>query len=137
MNRNVQWLDVPFPFSETGNIITAWNENTSVNSWVTNSTVIQNRPIRWRTTESVLINPRALACRGNHERLRRICVELRKAIERELHTRILQDVRDEVILMTPMISGLKILTPTYNFRTLSTMLVSAIGSLIVSTCLLE
>ena len=39
--------------------------------------------------------------------------------------------------MTPMTAGLKIMTPTDNLQTLSTMRVSAIGSLLGSTCLLE
>ena len=61
VNGSVQWLDVPRPFGETGNLTAAWTENTFVNSWGTNPTVIPNRPIRGRTTESVPINLRDLA----------------------------------------------------------------------------
>ena len=97
VNGSVQWLDVPRPFIETRNLTATWTENTLVYGWGTNPTVIMNRPIRRRKTESVPINLRDLSCQANHDRLRRIRVEWRQAIERELHTRILLDIRDEVL----------------------------------------
>ena len=98
MNGSVQWLYVTRPFSKTGIITVAWTENTFVSGLGTNPTVITNRPIRRRTTsESVPINLRDISCQSNHDHLRRICVERRQAIERELHARILLDIRDEVL----------------------------------------
>ena len=97
VNGSVQWIDVPRPFGETGNLTAYWTENTFVKSWGTNPTVIPNRPIRRRTTESVPINLRALSCRANHDRLQLIRVERRQSIDRELHAKILLDICDKVL----------------------------------------
>ena len=70
VNESVQWLDVPRPFGETGIATAAWTENTFINSWGANPTIIPNRPIRRRTTfQSVPINLRAFVCRANLDRL--------------------------------------------------------------------
>ena len=87
----------PVHLEKTGILTAAWTENTFVKSRGTNPTVIPNRPFRRRAIEDVPANPHTLACQANHERLRRICVERRQAIERELYTQILQDICDEVI----------------------------------------
>ena len=98
MNRSVQWLDVPHPFGETGNLTAAWNENTLVYGWGTNTNLISRRIIRrGGPYQSVPINLCALACRSNHDCLWRICVERRQAIEREHHAQILLDILDEVL----------------------------------------
>ena len=89
VNGSVRWLDVPRPFSETGSLTAAWTENTFVNYWGTNPTMITNRPIRRRAVESASVNFHTLACRANHKHLRLICVERREAIEKELQARIL------------------------------------------------
>ena len=107
VNGSVQWIDFPCLFGETGNLTAAWTENTFVYGWGINPTVILNRPIRRHTTfESVPINLHALECRANHYRLRRIRVDWRQATERELHARILQDIRDKVISDASSYDGL-------------------------------
>ena len=98
VNRSVQWLDLTRPFGKTGTITTVWTENTFVYGWGTNPTVIPNCPNRRCTTfQSVPINLCAFSYRANYNRLRRICVEWRKSIERELHAQILLDISDEVL----------------------------------------
>ena len=83
---------------KNGNITMACTENTFLNSWGINPTIIPNRPIRRCTAfQSVPINLHALSCWANHYRLWRICVERKQAIERELSTRIIQDICDEVL----------------------------------------
>ena len=83
---------------KTGNLTLSWTENTFVYGWGTNPTVIPNFPIRRCTTfHSVTINLYALACRVNHDRLRRIHVERRQDIERDLQAQLLQDILDEVL----------------------------------------
>ena len=78
VNGNVQWIDVPRPFGETGIATVAWNENTFVNSWGTKPTRIPNRPIRQRKTfPGFIINLRAVARCANHNRLWRNHVERR------------------------------------------------------------
>ena len=95
---SVQWLDVTRPFGETGIVTEAWTENTFVYSWVTNPTVIPNRPIKRRTTSQIVpINLCDFACQANRDCLRHNCVDRRQAIERELHARILSDIRGEVL----------------------------------------
>ena len=94
VNENVRWLDVPHPFGENGSRVATWTENTFIYSWGPYPTVIPNRPIRRRAIENVPVNPHNLACQANHKLLRRICVDRRHGIERELHARILQDIRD-------------------------------------------
>ena len=63
-------------------------------------------PINMNTLKAIVIglefkitevDRNTLAWQSNHERLQRIHVERRQAIERELYARILQDIRDEVL----------------------------------------
>ena len=69
MNGSVRWIDVPRPFGKTGSRVADWTENTFVNSWGTNPTVIPNLPIRRCAIENVPVNPHTLACQANHGRL--------------------------------------------------------------------
>ena len=98
VNGSVQWLDVTRPFGETGIVTEAWTENTFVYSWVTNPTVIPNRPIKRRTNlHSVPINLRDFICGANHYRLRRNRVEERQTLQRDIRALILLDIRGEVL----------------------------------------
>ena len=96
MNRSVQWLNVPRAAPQAGICVATWTENTFVYSWGPYRTVIPpNASNIWlRAIENVPVNPYTLACQANNKRLQLICVERRKDFERELHARILQDIRD-------------------------------------------
>ena len=98
VNGSVQWIDILCPFGKTGIPNAAWTENTYVNSWGTNPTRTLNVPIIRRTNFlDVPINLCAVACRACHDCLRRNLVERRQTHQRELHARILLDIRDEVL----------------------------------------
>ena len=98
VNGSFQWLNVPRPLGETKIITAAWTENTFIYGWGTNPTVILNHSIRRCTTfQSVPINLCDFSCQSNHDRLIRIRVDPRQAIERELHARIFLEICDEVM----------------------------------------
>ena len=98
VNGSVQWLDVPWSFSETGISTAAWTENTFFNLWGTNPTMISIVPIIRRTTfPDVPINLRAVSRRACHDRFQRNCVERIQTLQRELHTRIILDIHDKVL----------------------------------------
>ena len=98
VNGSVQWLDVPQPFGETGIATAAWTENIYVNLWGANPTRIPNVPINRRATfTNVPIYLRAVARRSREKLLWDNRVERRKTLHRELHARILLDIREEVL----------------------------------------
>ena len=98
VNRSDQWIDVTRPSGETGIATAAWTENIYVNLWGTNPTRITNVPInRYTTIPNIPINLIAVARHDRDYLIRDNRVERRKTIQRELHMRILLDIRDEVL----------------------------------------
>ena len=109
---------------------------TFVYSWVPYPTVIPNRPIRRRAIDNVTVNPQTIAFRANHECLRHIFLSGDKLF---IESSTCEFSRTSVTgpMHPPMTAGSKSPNPTDKFQTLLKMWVSAIGSLLGSTCFLE
>ena len=76
--------------------VATWTENTFVYSWGTYPTVIPTNvsTIRRHANEDVPVKPHTVALWANHERPWLIRVERIKAVEREIHEQIIQDICD-------------------------------------------
>ena len=75
---SVEWINVPRAAQQFGSRVVTWTENMFVYSWGPYPTMIPYTvsTIKRRAYD-VLVNPHALACRANHERLRLIsCASL-------------------------------------------------------------
>ena len=90
VNGSVQWLNVPWPFGETGVATAAWTENTYVNPWCYVDSPAKN-------PDGDPINLCAVARRIRDDLLYTNCVDWFQNIQQETFTLCLSDTHDEVL----------------------------------------
>ena len=137
VNGSFRWINVPRSFGENGSLTAAWTENTFFNSWGTNPTwfwiiLSCNVQLRVFLSTSALLHADPITIAFGV-----FVLSGDKLLRESTMHKFSWTFLTRSFPMNPLMDGSKSPTSTDNLRILSTIWVSAFGSLHGSTCWLE